>query len=191
MVNGHSITAWRTCMVKNLQTARQRRDTELAEGILRDLRAMHVALGHRQAGTREEQNAYLMARSTRTPLPELAAAGIDTNEWPPPPNTPIATHVENASPDTERRITSLFQAAGKLSDSQPARARYTTEHRPQDNQRHRGRLLAWAICDTTTGLPISYHPEKDLAEYQADQASALFERTVGGGSGPSTDPLNR
>ncbi|WP_155553599.1 hypothetical protein [Streptomyces sp. E1N211] len=186
-MNGHSITAWRTCMIKGLEAARRHGDNELAERITDELRLMHVALGHRQAGTREEQNIYLMARSTRTPLPELAAVGIDTNEWPPPPTTPTAAHSENASPDTERRITSLFQAAGRLSDHQPARARYTTEHRPQDNQRHRGRLLAWAICDTATGLPVAYHAEKELAEYQADQAAELLKRTVGGSHGPSGD----
>jgi hypothetical protein len=167
-------------MVHALSAAQYNNDLATAEKLTGELRAMHVALGFRQAGTREEQNTYLMARSTRTPMPELAAVGINTNDWPAPPSSPTAVEPESASPDTEQRISDLFQSAGPLSDRWQPTARYKSEHRPQDNQRYRSKPLPWAICDTVTGLPVAYVPEQDLAEYQADQASRLYNRAQEG-----------
>lgn len=175
-MEAQSVTAWRTRMVQELSAAQYANDTETAGRIIAELCSVHVALGRRQAGTREEQNTYLMARNTHTPLPELAAVGINTNDWPVPPSTPTTVEPQTASPDTERRISSLFQSAGPLSDRKPPAARYRAEYRPQDDQRYHGVLRPWAICDTVTGLPVAYLEEKELAEYQAEQASDLFAR---------------
>jgi hypothetical protein len=186
-VEGQSITAWRHRKVQAYSTARYSGDMAAAARIAEELRLAHVALGHRETGTREEQNTYLLARSTNTPLPELAAVGINTNDWPEPPSTPTSARTEQASPDTERRISNLFRMAGRLSDREPLTDRYRVVHRPQDDQRDNGTLLPWAICDTTLKnsqgepLPISYHEKRLLAEYQADQASDRYASLVGEG----------
>jgi hypothetical protein len=172
-------------LVKRLFAAQYYDDPETAALITADLQALHVSLGYRRTGTREEQSTYLLARSTRTPLPELMAVGIDTNTWPAPPVPEAAPAGDpeppSASPDTVRRISRLFESVGRLSDRRRPPARYSAEFRPQDDQRHHGELLPWAICDTEIGLPISYHQEKDIAEYQADQASARYTERRGKG----------
>ncbi|WP_030372373.1 hypothetical protein [Streptomyces rimosus] len=143
--------------------------------ILAELRDVHVALGERRTGSPEEQREYLLARSTNTPLPELHAAGINTNDWPAPPHSsPARPGFVSTSRDTEQRITSLFESAGPLGDLQPRGPRYEVRYRPQDRQRYKQVPLDWAIWDTETDLPIAYHQDKELAEYQADNASARY-----------------
>ncbi|MER7937829.1 MULTISPECIES: hypothetical protein [unclassified Streptomyces] len=170
----HPITGWRTKKVAELQAARAAGDTAAYERITGELRAIHVALGHRQAGTEAEQNAYLVARVTNTPLPELAVVGIDTNDWPKPPRQSSAAAPDSASPATESRISTMFERAGLLVSHQPHKPRYSAQWRPGDGQMYHGQPLPWAICDTVTGLPVAYVPDKELAEYQAEQASELF-----------------
>lgn len=181
----HSIAQYRTDMVNRLFAALYNDDHTTAERLRGDLQALHVSLGHRQAGTREEQNTYLLARSTHTPLAELRKVGIDTNQWPAPPLPEAAPAgdpaEETASPDTERRISRLFRSVGPLSDRRRPPARYGTQFRPQDDQRYDGKLLPWAICDNETGLPVAYLPEQHVAEYQAEQASDKFTARKGKG----------
>ncbi|MEU5181181.1 hypothetical protein AB0G49_14125 [Streptomyces longwoodensis] len=179
-MEGQSITAWRTQMVRQLAAARERGDVQTAHAIERKLLIAHLEVGRREAGTRDEQNTYLLARLTRTPLPELKTVGIDTNTWPEPPKTPSVHGPQNASPDTERRIRDLFREAGPLSDRKPPAARYRVDYRPQDNERHHGELQAWAMIDTETNLPVAYFAEQDWAEYQADQASDRFAQASDG-----------
>lgn len=137
---------------------------------------MHIALGERRIGTGQEQATYLLARSTRTALPELLTVGIDTNFWPAPPNSPVSAEPYPASPDTERQITDLFQSAGPLSDRHATEPRYEARYRPQDGQRYKGDPLPWAIWDTQEDLPVAYHGDQELSEYQADLATAAYEK---------------
>ncbi|MFC8640133.1 hypothetical protein ACFUC2_05155 [[Kitasatospora] papulosa] len=175
MTEAESITAWRQRALLRLVDARRFGDQDTVRALLDELYDLHVALGERRVGTSEEQRTYLMARSTRTPLPELAAVGIDTNDWPVPPHSsPALADPVPASPDTEERISHLFAAAGPLADRRPPGPRYEARYRPEDGQRYRQHPLPWAIWDTREGIPIAYHGDKDLAEYQAGQASEKF-----------------
>ncbi len=163
--------------MERLRAARRGGDSAAVQEILAELCAVHVDLGLRRVGTSEEQNTYLLARTTRTPLPELLAVGIDTNQWPAPPNsTPSAVEPTPASPDTERRIAGLFHAAGPLADRRATQQRYTAEYRPEDGQRHHGELLPWAIWNNHHGYAIAYHSDRDLTEYQAEQATRAYEQ---------------
>jgi hypothetical protein len=167
----HAISPRRTSLVRRLAAAQQRGDAEEAQALTEELRLLHVELGARRVGTREEQTTYLMARVTRISLPELTAVGLDTNTWPPPANLPVPTEVETASPDTERRITDLFHAAGPLSGRREETERYTVEFRPEDNEHHRGVLQPWAFMDREAGIPVFYSDDREWAEYQADRAN--------------------
>ncbi|MEU7228964.1 hypothetical protein [Streptomyces chrestomyceticus] len=180
MTEAQSISAWRERALRRLLSVRRAgRVTDEAE-ILSELRDVHVALGERRVGTVEEQRAYLLARSTDTPLPELLAVGIDTNDWPVPPHSsPARPDSVPTSPGTEQRITNLFESAGPLGDPQPRGPRYETRYRPQDRQRYKQVPLDWAIWDTETNIAIAYHQDKELAEYQADNASARYAEQRG------------
>ncbi|MEU6632936.1 hypothetical protein ABZ905_32320 [Streptomyces parvus] len=178
MAEQGAISVWRTRAIRGLAAARRAGHDSEAQHLLEELRELHVELGERNVGTRSEQTTYLLARGSRTPLPELLAVGVDTNLWPLPSSTsPSGTEPVPASPDTERRITDLFQASDPLDNRPPRGPRYVAEHRPQDNQRFHEQPLEWAIWDTRTNLPIAYHPDKELCEYQADLASVRFENS--------------
>lgn len=178
-MEAHSISAWRTQKVQELSAAQYNGDSETAARLVEELRRAHVLLGRREYGTREEQNTYLLARTTGTPLPELAAVGIDTNTWPAPPSSPSTFESQHASRATEDRITQILGAAGPLSDRQEPPDRYLVEYRPQDNKRYHGVAQPWAMLDRETGLPVTYFTEKEEAEWQADQASELFAASRG------------
>ncbi|MFD9248352.1 hypothetical protein [Streptomyces bottropensis] len=177
MTEAEGITAWRSRALLRLADARRTRDHAAAKEIVAELLDVHVALGERRTGTSEEQRTYLLARSTRTPLPELAAMGIDTNEWPlPPHSSPALAEPLPASPATEERITSMFAAVGPLTDRRPPGPRWEARYRPQDRQVWRGEPLPWAVWDTELNQAVTYHPDKELAEYQADQASDILAK---------------
>ncbi|AWI32662.1 hypothetical protein [Streptomyces tirandamycinicus] len=170
-------STWRTRMVRRLRAAQMDGLDGEAAQLAAELMGAHILLGERRLGTAEEQRAYLLARSTGTPLPELAAVGLDTNTWPAPPHSsPALAEPESASPATEERIMSLFRSAGPLGDRRLPGPRYEVRHRPEDGQRYKGRPLPWAIWDTREDLPVSYHCDQELAEYQAEQASERFAR---------------
>ncbi|WP_330335683.1 hypothetical protein OHS33_38540 (plasmid) [Streptomyces sp. NBC_00536] len=174
MTEREPIAAWRSSTLCQLRLARGEGSTEAEQRILDELVSVHVALGQRLVGTREEQNTYLMARSTSTPVPELLEAGIDTNGWPAPPHRPAVAEPRPASPATEQRITDLFQAAGTLVDTLPVGPRYQTRFRPEDGHRFHNEPLHWALWDTHEDIPIAYHPDRDLCDYQAAMASEAF-----------------
>lgn len=172
MTEAESIAAWRQRALLRLVEAQRTGAPAAAQEIVDDLVNVHLALGERRTGTSEEQRTYLLARSTRTPLPELAAVGIDTNDWPPPPrSSPALAEPTPASPGTEERIKHFFASAGPLADRRPPPARYEVRFLPEDGQRYREHPLPWAIWDTQEGQALAYHGDKDLAEYQAGQAS--------------------
>lgn len=171
-----SIAHWRERAVQRLSAARQNRNSDEMQALTDELRTVHIDLGLRRTGTREEQNTYLLARTTGTPLPELAAVGIDTNAWPPPLPLPAPAEPQHASPDTEQRITELFHAAGPLLDRNGEEPRYVVKYRPEDEQRYRGALLPWAIWDTVEKLAIAHHEDRELAEVQADRASHILKQ---------------
>lgn len=180
-----SFTAWCHGNISRLSAAQEAGDQAAAAELVATLRAAYDGLAERRVGTEEEQNSYLLARYTRTPVPELIAVGIDTNTWPMPvrPQQPGSTASEaEASPETSQRISDLFAAVGPLRAPSADKPRYTAEYRPEDQQKHRGVPLPWAIVDTLTGIAISYHSDPELTEYQADRASAAF-RTFQGGRG--------
>lgn len=174
MAEEQGISAWRTRALHLLAAARRSGGIAAAEALIAELRDAHIALGERRVGTPEEQRAYLLARSTDTPLPELHAAGIDTNDWPAPPHSSPA-HPDSPPPslDTEQRITSLFESAGPLGDPHPRDERYEARYRPQDGQRYQQQPLDWAIWDRKLDIPVAYHADRELAEYQAGNASTL------------------
>ncbi|MGR3934127.1 hypothetical protein [Streptomyces sp. BRA346] len=172
MTEAEGITAWRSRAIHRLAEARRNGNQAKAKEIVAELMDVHVALGERRTGTSEEQRTYLLARSTRTPLPELADVGIDTNEWPLPPHSlPALAKPLPASPATEERISSMFAAAGPLTGRRPPGPRWEARYRPQDRQVWRGKPLPWAIWDTELNQAVTYHPDQELAEYQASQAS--------------------
>ncbi|MGC4951009.1 hypothetical protein ACLQ2N_33060 [Streptomyces sp. DT224] len=180
MTEAKSIAAWRQRMLLRLVEARRSGDQAQEDKIIGLLIEAHVALGERRTGTSEEQRTYLLARSTGTPLPELAEVGIDTNGWPAPPgSSPARAEPLPVSPDTEERISHLFAAAGPLGDRHPLPPRYEARYRPEDGQRYRNYALPWAIWDTRENLPVAYHGDQDLAEYQAGQASEKAEARRG------------
>ncbi|MFF0754437.1 hypothetical protein [Streptomyces sp. NPDC004267] len=166
------ITVWRTRAISRLEEARRAGDAPRVKSIITELEEVHVALGKRLLGTVEEQQAYRLARSTNSPVPELKAVGIDSNLWPLPPGS-CGTVVEPkpASPEAQERISGLFAAAGPLADRRPAPDRYEARHRPQDGQMHQGKPLPWAIWDVREDVAVAYLPDKELAQYQASQAS--------------------
>ncbi|KIF00907.1 hypothetical protein PL81_38440 [Streptomyces sp. RSD-27] len=176
MTGAESITAWRSRTLCQLAVVRADHCMEAEQQIVDELVSVHVALGQRQVGTREEQNTYLLARSTSTPVPELLEAGINTNSWPAPPHRPVVAEPRPASPDTERRITDLFQAAGTLVDTLPVGPRYQARFRPQDGHLFRNEPLPWALWDTHEDIAIAYHPDRDLCEYQAALASEAIAK---------------
>ncbi|MFJ4342671.1 hypothetical protein [Streptomyces sp. NPDC088915] len=175
-----SFTAWSNGRLARLKAARAVGDDTMAAKLGDELREAYLRLGNRSTGTPEEQNGYLLARYTRTPVPELCAVGIDTNAWPMPvrqESSGTLVSEAEASPETSKRITDLFTAAGPLRArfARETRSHYSVEHRPEDQQVHQGTPLPWAIVDTATGVAIAYHPDQELAEYQADRASAAYE----------------
>jgi hypothetical protein len=182
-VEAQSISAWRSQKVQELSAAQYNGNAEAVARLIDELRAVHVLLAHRETGTREEQNTYLLARATGTPMPELAAVGIDTNSWPAPPSSPTTFQSQHASPATEDRISRILGAAGPLSDRQPPPDRYRVEHRPQDNKRYHGIAQPWAMVDRQTGLPVAYFAEREEGEWQAEQASELFASSRGSRGG--------
>lgn len=182
-MEAHSISAWRSQKVQELSAAKYNGNAEAVDRLVEELRAVHVLLGHRQTGTREEQNTYLIARTTRTPMPELAAVGIDTNTWPEPPSSPTTFESQHASPATEDRLSRILAAVGPLSDRQQPPDRYRLEHRPQDNKRYHGKAQPWAIVDRETGLPVAYFTDREEGEWQAEQASELFASSRGSRDG--------
>jgi hypothetical protein len=172
-----SITAWRSRTIGALKSAQRGGREGEAQQITDELEAVHLALGERRTGTREEQQTYLLARRSRTPLPELLAAGLNTNEWPPPPAaSPVGGDPVPASPATERRLSGLFEDAGVLARQLRAQPRYQARYRPEDGERYRNRELSWALWDTLEEIPLAYHEDRELCEYQADKASAAYER---------------
>lgn len=180
MPQAESITAWRQRALVRLAEARRTGATDMAKEVMDELLNVHVALGERRTGTSEEQSTYLLARSTGTPLPELSVEGIDTNEWPlPPHSSPVVAEPLPASPDTEERISHLFAVAGPLADRRPRPPRYEARYRPEDRQRYRQHPLPWAIWDTREEYAVAYHGDKDLAEYQAGQATEKSDAKEG------------
>ncbi|MFD0352981.1 hypothetical protein ACFVHW_04415 [Streptomyces sp. NPDC127110] len=173
-----SFTAWRSGLLQQLLKARTRSDAATAEQITDELRAGHAALGELRAGTREEQNTYLFARHTSTPLPELLAFGIDTNSWPTLPQSPRLAEPPPVPPETQHRISAMFESVGPL-EAMAEGPRYQVRHRPQDGQVFCGQPLPWAIWDTREVMAIAYHPDRDLCEYQAAKASEAFSRRHG------------
>ncbi|WP_433860118.1 hypothetical protein [Streptomyces kronopolitis] len=177
MAAEESVTAWRSQTIEALEAARRVGREEQACQLAEELKAVHVALGERRTGTRQEQTTYLLARRSRTPLPELLAAGLNTNEWPFPASaSPNSGDPLPASPDTERRLTGLFEDAGRLPPHPRPTPRYVARYRPQDRQRHKGQELPWALWDTQEDIPIAYHGDMELCEYQADNATTAYER---------------
>ncbi|MEU1221274.1 hypothetical protein [Streptomyces microflavus] len=175
MTEDQGISAWRASALARLTSHRRAGRQEAADAILAELRKVHIALGERRTGTVEEQRSYLLARSTSTPLPELYAAGVNTNAWPVPPHSsPARPDSAPLSPDAEKRITNLFESAGPIGEPAPRRDRYQARHRPQDGQVFQQRPLDWAVWDTDLDMPVAYHRDQELAEYQADNASSLY-----------------
>ncbi|MEU3500205.1 hypothetical protein ABZ726_05345 [Streptomyces hundungensis] len=179
-----SFTLWRHHTINRLAAARAANDVRAADKLRAELRQMHWALGEREIGTAEEQATYLLARHTQTAVPELAAVGIDTNTWPRPANSPAVASREpdetEVSPETERRISDLFAAAGPLRDrSSDSSPRFVARYRPQDGQLYQGRPLAWAIWDTAAGIAVAHHEDQELAEYQALRASEALAQQRG------------
>lgn len=172
-----SFTAWCHGTISRLSAAKAAGDETAVTELVETLRDAYEQLGQRRVGTDEEQNSYLLARYTRTPVAELVVVGIDTTTWPMPVRPtqaePVVEEAE-ASPETSRRISDLFAAAGPLRAAASNKSRYKAEHRPEDQQKHRGIPTPWAIVDTSTGIAISYHADQELTEYQAERASAAF-----------------
>ncbi|OEJ21018.1 hypothetical protein [Streptomyces subrutilus] len=137
-------------------------------------------LGRREAGTVDEQNAFIIARSLGVLPGELQDLGIRPDELPlddrrsvpaPPPDPEPFSREQH---HLEGSVADRFAHIGGPDEEEPE-PRYAVDERPQDNIRHHGKLLPFAVVDTTDGLPVGWYDDRDLAETIADSISRLRE----------------
>ncbi|MFG2986151.1 hypothetical protein ACGFYQ_33705 [Streptomyces sp. NPDC048258] len=158
-------------LITQIHAARTAGETRAAGKALDELLAVYTRLGNRQAGTVEQQNTYIIARTLGV-LPEaLQQLGVRPEDLPMParrgrPAPPPARSVDEA------RIADRFAHAGAPDEPE---ARFAVRERPGDNMRHHGKLLPYAVVDTHDGKPVSWYDDRDLAETVADTATRLRE----------------
>ncbi|MEV7512108.1 hypothetical protein AB0O57_29545 [Streptomyces sp. NPDC091201] len=160
-------------VIHRIRDARERGDRPAERAAAAELIEAYARLGNRQAGTLEEQNAFIIGRSLGCLPGTLRELGINADELPPadrrtnpaPPPAPPSNHRLDDVADR-------FAHIGGPDDDEPE-PRYTVADRPHDNMRHHGTLLRFAVIDTTDGLPVAWYSDRDLAETIADSISRL------------------
>lgn len=165
-------------LIDVIRAARERGDERAAGVALQELLAAYTRLGNREAGTVDEQNAYIVARRLGA-LPEaLADLGVREEDLPMPsrarPSPPPAG--AEATSAVHGTIAERFAHIGGPGDEDPPE-RFDVVYRPEDNVRLQGRLQPFAVVDTEDGLPVSWYDNRDDAETIAGTASRLRSTT--------------
>lgn len=172
----NSFTSQYMHVYDRIQAARADGDRPTEDKATAELLQVYSSLGNRQAGTVDEQNAYIIARSLGVLPGPLLELGISPDALPlsgtrqaaPPPTA----EAPRAPLPLDGNVADRFAHIGGPDDEEPE-PRYTVDDRPQDNMRHHGQLLRYAVIDTSDGLPVSWYSDRDLADTIADSISRL------------------
>ncbi|WP_108934602.1 hypothetical protein [Streptomyces ardesiacus] len=169
-----SFAAKNAPLIDVIRAARDEGDERSAGLALQELLAAYDRLGNREAGTVDEQNAYIVARRLGS-LPEaLVDLGVQEEDLPmpsrgrpaPPPSTTTPATVHG---DVAERFAHI---GGRDEDDSPP-GRFVVHYRPEDNKRYKGRLCPWAIVDRDDGKPVAWYYDQDFADLTADSANNL------------------
>ncbi|MET9776112.1 hypothetical protein ABZ023_17960 [Streptomyces sp. NPDC006367] len=170
-----SFAAKNAPLLDAVRAARAAGDERAAGLALQELLAAYTRLGNREAGTCDEQNAYIIARRLGT-LPEvLVELGVREGDLPMPPRggRPSPPTPPAAAAAVHESIAERFARIGGRAEDDAPPARFVVRHRPEDNKRFQGRLCPWAIVDLEDGKPVAWYYDRDFAELTADGASSL------------------
>lgn len=136
----------------------------------------YARLGRRETGTTEEQNRYIVGRRLGALPSDLVDVGIRADELPMPearssPALPEQRADSTWPSEDLARIADRFAHVGGQDEQPPER--YAVHDRPDDNMRHLGQRLPFAVVDTHDNLPVGWYADRDLAETIAGTASRL------------------
>jgi hypothetical protein len=163
-----SFAAKNAPLIDLIQRARDAGDDNAADQALEELLDVYRRLGIRQAGTPDEQNAYIVARRLGS-LPQiLVKLGVTDQDLPMPPARRSSPPPAAAAEDP--RVLAHF---ARVSAEAGTSDRFHVEHRPHDNIVHRGQLQPFAIIDREDGRPVGWYADRDWAEHTATIVSAL------------------
>ncbi|MET8717448.1 hypothetical protein ABZV52_30230 [Streptomyces sp. NPDC004735] len=165
-----SFAAKHASLIAAIRTARHSGDERTAGLALQELLAAYARLANRQAGTVDEQNAYIVARRLGSIPDALADLGVQEADAPMPATRRAAAPPPESSAEAEARIAERFAHIGEAADPED---HFTVEYRPQDDMRLNGRPAPYAIIATYDGLPVAWYPERDWADTIAGTASRL------------------
>ncbi|MFB7403412.1 hypothetical protein ACFCZR_24870 [Streptomyces rubiginosohelvolus] len=170
-----SFAARNATLINQVVRARRAGDEQAAARALEELLAQYTRLGQRLTGTDEEQNAYIVARRLGALPAALTELGVREKDLPPPaarrPTVPPV--VDATEDDAEARVVRRFASLRAEDSERPARFR--VDYRPQDNMRHHGTPLPYAVVDDQDGLPVGWYPDSDWADLVAGTATRLRE----------------
>ncbi|MFF0698413.1 hypothetical protein ACFYU4_37985 [Streptomyces tendae] len=164
-----SFAAKNAPLIDAIRAARDEGDVRAAGLALRELLAAYARLANREAGTVDEQNAYIVARRLGS-LPEtLVELGVREEDLPMPSRgrpspPPAAVHAD---------VAERFAHIGGRDENDAPPGRFVVHYRPEDNKRYKGRLCPWAIVDRDDGKPVAWYFDQDFADLTADSANSL------------------
>ncbi|MER6109267.1 hypothetical protein [Streptomyces hirsutus] len=162
-----SFAAKNAPLVALIKAARAAGDDTSARVALAELILAYTRLGNREAGTIEEQNAYIVARRLGALPTALVELGVSEADLP----MGAVRRPPAASCRHEGIAEHFLHVRGRDEEEPPGR--FAVEHRPQDNMRYQGRLQPFALIDRTDGLPVAWYDNRDRAEMIADAAGRL------------------
>ncbi|OVZ99503.1 hypothetical protein B9W64_37550 [Streptomyces sp. CS159] len=169
-----SFAAKNAPLIDVIRAARDEGNERAASLALQELLAAYDRLGNREAGTVDEQNAYIVARRLGS-LPEvLVELGVREEDLPMPsrsrPSPPPAAAAAPAAVHAD--VAERFAHIGGRDEDDPP-GRFVVHYRPEDNKRYKGRLCPWAIVDRDDGKPVAWYFDQDFADLTADSANNL------------------
>jgi hypothetical protein len=166
-----SFTATYAPLVEQVRAARDQGDERAERLVLEQLIKAYVRLGNRELGTAEEQRDYIIARHLGY-LPEaLQELGVHPDKVPMPPGR--RSPAPPPAAPTDSGATRIAERFAQLGGHDEPTDRFIVHERPQDGMFCKGRPAPFAVVDTHDGLPVSWHPDRDWAEYTAETASRL------------------
>ncbi|MFB8120617.1 hypothetical protein ACFQ6U_13515 [Streptomyces sp. NPDC056465] len=157
-------------LVEQIRAARQQGDKHAEELALEVLLQGYVRLGHRELGTVEEQNQYIVSRHMCIMPKTLQELGVTPADLPPPPTGRRPTPPPPATEANTAHLAELFAHIG--SDDIPE-DRFTVAYRPEDGMVYKGKPAPFAVVDGHDGLPVGWYTDRDWAETTAGTASRL------------------
>lgn len=157
-------------LVEQIRTARQQGDKHAEDLALDILLQGYVRLGHRELGTVQEQNEYIVARHMGIMPKALQELGVRPEDLPAPPASRRTAPPPPAPDDSTAHIAELFAHVG--GDDIPE-DRFTVAYRPEDGMVYQGQPAPFAVVDSHDGLPVGWYPDRDWAESTAGTASRL------------------